>query len=123
MEPLFAPVGFSHRTRGTRGVPSDPPDVYVYVCGGDVGLPACSGVAPHGTPVGRHGTEIGPVRLRRPRSHLARGRGWGYGGSRGRGPGCATRVEGVERVAAGVDAALVGVRGDPVGTLVDLFGR
>ena len=41
------------------------------------------GVAPHGTPAACGRAQIGPVRLRRARSHLARGRGRAYGGSRG----------------------------------------
>ena len=55
-----------------------------------------------------------PVRLRRARSHLARGLGRGYGTSRGRGR-CATRVEGALGGRGGGRRALVGVEGDPMG--------
>ena len=68
---------------------------------------------------------MGPVRLRRARSHLARGLGRGYGTSRGRGRH-ATRVEGASRTSLrpgeGRGGPLEGRSGPNLPNL-DLLGR
>ena len=73
-----------------------------------------SGALPHETPVARGGAQIRPVRLNEARSHLTRGLGRGYGGSRGR-RRYATRVEGAvsERAPKRVEGHPMGGDWDP----------